>query len=196
VSAGLFRRRRFAGALLAAACLAPRLLQAQTPGNTPVIDGGPYVPTPLVVVEEMLKLAEVNRGDAVYDLGSGDGRMVIEAARIYGARAVGVERDAELVERSRSAALRAGVADRVQFIQDDLFNADLRAATVVTLYLLPQLLERLVPKLRAELPRGARIVSHDFPLESWPLEQTRLFEVEEKARSMGFGTTQLFLYRA
>jgi SAM-dependent methyltransferase len=181
--------RRAFGTLLAVNLFAPAALRAQTAP----IDGGPFVATPMLVVEEMLKLAEVGAKDVVYDLGSGDGRLVIEAAR-RGARGVGVEREARLVELSRAEAAKAGVADRVRFVQGDIFNTNLSEATVVTLYLLPVLLERLAPKLRAELPVGARVVSHDFPLD-WPAERMRTFEVEEKARNMGFGTTQLFLYR-
>ncbi len=190
---GIDRRRRLIGAVLAA-ILTPRLLSAQERAKAALLDGGPFVATPMVVVDEMLKLAEVGARDTVYDLGSGDGRLVIEAAR-RGARGVGVEREARLVELSRAEAAKAGVADRVRFVADDLFNIDLRQATVVTLYLLPVLLERLALKLSAELPAGARVVAHDFPL-AWKAESTRTFEVEEKAQSLGFGTTQLFLYRA
>ncbi len=159
-------------------------------------DGGPYVPTPQLVVERMLELAKVGPKDLVYDLGSGDGRLVIEAARRHGARGVGVERDADLVERSRAGAIKAGVADRVRFLRGDIFEVDLRQTTVVTLYLLPEMMLRLSPKFRAELPAGARIVSHDFPLTDWPQAAMLQFDSEEKEQNLGIGATQLFLYRA
>jgi SAM-dependent methyltransferase len=159
------------------------------------IDGGPYVPTPVGVVDQMLKLAQVRERDTVYDLGSGDGRLVIEAAQRYGARGIGVEREARLVELARANAKKAGVAGRVQFIQDDLFNVSLAEASVVTLYLLPRLLVLLDPKLRKELKAGTRVVSHDYPLERWPYERMLQFDDEEKFFNMGFGATALYLYR-
>ena len=143
----------------------------------------------------MLELAGVRADDTVYDLGSGDGRLVIEAARRYGARGVGVEREARLVELARERASKAGVAGRVAFTQDDLFNVRLGEASVVTLYLLPRLLVLLDPKLRAELKSGTRVVSHDYPLERWPYERLLQFEDEEKLYSMGLGQTALYLYR-
>ncbi len=188
--------RRKAAVAFLAALLAPRLVVAQTPPLFGPVDGGPYVPTPQLVVERMLDLAKVGPDDVVYDLGSGDGRLVIEAARLHGARGIGVERDGELVERSRAAALQARVADRVSFVRGDIFETDLRRASVVTLYLLPAMMLRLSPKLRSELPAGARIVSHDFPLEDWPLERMVQFDSEEKEQNLGTGATQLFLYRA
>jgi SAM-dependent methyltransferase len=115
----------------------------------------------------MLELAGVTASDVVYDLGSGDGRLVIAAARRFGARGVGVELDPALVHESRERALRAGVADRARFLWQDLFAADLREATVVTLYLGEAVNRRLVPKLLAELRPGARVVSHDFDLGDW-----------------------------
>ena len=135
------------------------------PGLTP--PSSPFVPTPEVVGEAMLDLAGVTPADVVYDLGSGDGRLVIAAARRFGARAVGVELDPALVHESRERALRAGVADRVRFLWQDLFATDLGEATVVTLYLGEAVNRRLVPKLLAELRPGARVVSHDFDLGDW-----------------------------
>ena len=143
----------------------------------------------------MLKLAQVRARDTVYDLGSGDGRLVIEAAARYGARGVGVEREARLVELARENAKKAGVAERVTFTQDDLFNVSLGEATVVTLYLLPRLLVLLEPKMRAELKAGTRVVSHDYPFERWPYERMLQFEDEEKFFNMGYGATALYLYR-
>lgn len=188
------RRRKLIGAILAAPFVLPPLGRAQGASSSDSIDGGPYVPTPDVVVGRMLELAGVRRDDVVVDLGSGDGRLVIEAARRYGARGVGVERDENLVLRARAAAQKAEVADRVSFTQGDIFEFDTRRATVVTLYLLPRLLVRLVPKLRAELAPGARVVSHDYPLDSWPAERTLEFDVPEKEAVLMSPRTQLFLY--
>lgn len=132
-----------------------------------------YVPTPQPVVEAMLELAGVKTGDVVYDLGSGDGRIVITAAKKYGARGVGVEIDPALVKTATEAAAVAGVSDRVRFVAGDMFSADVREATVVTLYLLQSLNERLRPKLVRELNPGARVVSHVFNMgPEWPPEQT------------------------
>jgi SAM-dependent methyltransferase len=125
-----------------------------------------WVPTPPVLVERMLDVARVTSADYVIDLGSGDGRIAIAAAR-RGARALGVEYDAELIEVSRRGALAGGVADRVTFVQGDLFEADLSQATVVTLFLLPDTLRRLSAKLRALAP-GTRIVTNRFEIEGWP----------------------------
>jgi SAM-dependent methyltransferase len=130
-----------------------------------------YLPTPHHVVEAMLDLARVAPGDVVYDLGSGDGRIPIAAARRYGVRAVGIELDARLVERARCNARAAGVAHLVEFSQQDLFDASLREATVVTLFLFPETNRRLQPKLAAELAPGARVVSHRFGLGGWPPER-------------------------
>ena len=132
----------------------------------------PYVQTPIEVVSEMLRLAGVNGNDVVYDLGSGDGRLVIAAARDFGARGVGIEIDPQLVAQSAESARRAGVGDRVRFSAGDLFEADLSDATVVTLYLSPELNLRLRPKLLRELRPGSRIVSHDFNMGDWPPSQT------------------------
>ena len=132
-----------------------------------------YIPTPQPVVEAMLKLADVKPTDVVYDLGSGDGRIVITAAKKYGARGVGIELDPDLVKQARQHAADSGVADRVRFVTQDLFTTDLRPATVVTLYLLQSLNERLRPKLVRELRPGARVVSHVFNMgPEWPAAET------------------------
>jgi len=130
-----------------------------------------FEPTPPQVVAEMLKIAEVNKNDVVYDLGSGDGRIVIAAAEIHGARGVGVEIDPDLVRQAQTSARNSGVSDRVKFIQEDLFAVDLSEATVITLYLLPHLNLKLRPKLLALKP-GTRIVSHDFNMGAWKPEKT------------------------
>jgi len=132
-----------------------------------------YIPTPQPVVEAMLQLADVKKTDVVYDLGSGDGRIVIAAAKTYGARGVGVELDPALVKEARQNAAAAGVSDKVRFVTQDLFTTDLRPATVVTLYLLQSINERLRPKLVRELRPGARVVSHVFNMgPEWPAAQT------------------------
>lgn len=141
-----------------------------------------YVPTPLATGHRMLTLAGVGPDDVVYDLGSGDGRLVILAASAYGARGVGIELDEDLVERSRRAAAEAGVSDRVRFVAGDLMTADLREATVVTLYLIPSTLERLRPRFLAQLPAGARIVSHSFSMGPWPPDVVESFTDEAGRR--------------
>ena len=132
-----------------------------------------YVPTPQPVVDAMLDAAEVKESDIVYDLGSGDGRIVITAARKYGARGVGIEIDPTLVKMATENAAAAGVSDRVRFVTQNLFSSDLHEATVVTLYLLQSINERLRPKLVRELKPGARVVSHVFNMgPEWPPEKT------------------------
>ena len=130
-----------------------------------------YLPTPPAVVEAMLQLAKVSAGDVVYDLGCGDGRIVIEAAKNRGARGVGIDIDPERIAEANANARAAGVASRVQFRQDDLFQTDFREATVVTLYLLPSLNVKLMPKLQRELKPGTRIVSHEFNMGDWKPDQ-------------------------
>ncbi|MFP2907678.1 SAM-dependent methyltransferase [Pyxidicoccus sp. 3LFB2] len=141
----------------------------------------PFVPTPEEAVTAMLKLAEVKPGDTVIDLGSGDGRIVISAVRDHGAaRAVGVDINPERITEANENARRAGVQDKVEFRQGDLFDADIGDATVVTLYLLPSVNERLKPKLLAELKPGTRIVSHAFDMGDWkPVK-----EVEDAGRTL------------
>lgn len=131
----------------------------------------PYVPTPNAVVERMLEIANVTGDDVLYDLGSGDGRIVITAAQKYGTRGTGIDINPELVEQSRENAREAGVADRVEFVQQDLFQTDLSNATVVTLYLLPDVNLKLRPKLLQELKPGTRIVSHSFDMGDWQPER-------------------------
>jgi SAM-dependent methyltransferase len=131
-----------------------------------------YLPTPHPVVEAMLLLAKVSGADIVYDLGSGDGRIPIAAARTYGARGVGIELDGRMVERARCNAREAGVERLVEFRQQDLFAADLGEATVVTLFLFPGMNLKLRPRLLKDLRPGTRIVSLRFGLGDWPPERT------------------------
>jgi SAM-dependent methyltransferase len=130
-----------------------------------------YVPTPHNVVAEMLRLANVTKDDVLYDLGSGDGRVVIAAAKRYGARGVGIDIDPVRIRESRENARKAGVAKRVKFLEQDLFETDVREATVVTLYLLPKLNLQLRPKLLHDLKPGTRVVSHDFDMDDWHPDQ-------------------------
>jgi cyclopropane fatty-acyl-phospholipid synthase-like methyltransferase len=133
-----------------------------------------YVPTPQSAVDAMLELARVTAADVVYDLGSGDGRIPITAAKKYGARGVGIEIDTFYLRDAIDNRARAGVADRVTFLNQDLFEADISPATVVTLFLLPRLNQQLIPKLKRELRTGARIVSHQFDMgDAWPPDETR-----------------------
>ena len=143
-------------------------LQAPVPRTPDVI----FVPTRESVADEMLKTAKVTSADVVYDLGSGDGRIVILAAQKYGARAVGIEISHRLVGIARQVAKEGEIEHRVSFELGDLFEADISPATVVTLYLSPTVNAKLEPKLRKELRPGTRIVSHQFPIGDWPAEQS------------------------
>ena len=127
----------------------------------------PYVPTPQLVVDAMLDLAGVTKADVVYDLGSGDGRIVITAAASYGARGVGIEHHPRLVERSRQQALEAGVDALATFRREDLFESDFREATVVTMYLTPRFMKKLSPYLLEQLEPGTRIVAHKYKIPGW-----------------------------
>ena len=139
------------------------------PARTPDV---PFAATPHVVVEAMLKLAGVTRDDVVYDLGSGDGRIVILAAQEQGARGVGIELEPSLVDRSREIAREGAVADKVAFVEGDLFTADISPASVVMLSLSAEVNARLEAKLRGELRPGTRIVSRQFRIGEWPPDQT------------------------
>jgi SAM-dependent methyltransferase len=143
-----------------------------------------YVPTPHEVVDDMLRLANVKTGDVLYDLGSGDGRIAIAAAKKYGIKAVGIDIDPERIREATENAKRAGVANLVQFRQEDLFKADFREATVVTLYLLPDLNVKLRPKLWNEMKPGTRVVSHQFDMGTWKPEK----KLESNGRSVYFWT--------
>jgi SAM-dependent methyltransferase len=139
----------------------------------------PFVVTPDNVTREMLKLADVKPSDHVIDLGSGDGRIVIVAAKHFGARGLGVEIVPELVEKSRDNARRAGVADRTEFRVQDLFATDLSQATVITMYLLPEVNLQLKPKLQ-KLKPGTRIVSHDWDMGDWKPDRTVTVDAPDK----------------
>jgi ubiquinone/menaquinone biosynthesis C-methylase UbiE len=164
-------RRRLLAALAAALVAMPACAQQAplAPARTPDV---PYVPTKQEVVEEMLRMAGVKPGDVVYDLGCGDGRIVVTAAQKFGARGVGIDIDPRRIAEANENARRAGVESRVRFAVGDLFEADIREATVVTLYLLPDVNLRLKPKLLRELKPGTRVVSHDFSMgDDWKPEK-------------------------
>ncbi len=132
----------------------------------------PYVPTPQSVVDAMLELAAVSKNDVVYDLGCGDGRIVITAAKKFGARGIGVDIDPERIKEANANAQQAGVSDRVKFVEQDLFQTDFKEASVVTLYLLPDINLRLRPKLLSELKPRTRVVSHAFDMGDWKPDKT------------------------
>jgi len=154
-------------ALLLAAAVAA---SAQTP-STPKEPDVPYVPTHEKIVAEMLKVAKVKKTDVLYDLGSGDGRIVITAAKKFGTRGTGIELLPQLVREARDNAEKAGVSELAKFVEGDIFEANIADATVVTLYLLPAVNMRLRPKL-LELRPGTRIVSHNYDLGDWKPEKT------------------------
>ena len=156
--------------------------QAKAAPRTPDVI---YVPTPPEVVEEMLKLADVKKGDVLYDLGSGDGRIAVAAAKKYGIRAVGIDIDPQRIREANENAKKAGVEDLVKFRNEDLFKADFREATVVTLYLLPDLNVKLRPRLWNELKPGTRIVSHDGGIADWPADETLEMRTPEKPVGVG-----------
>jgi predicted O-methyltransferase YrrM len=137
----------------------------------------PYVPTHESLVDEMLSMAKVSGKDVLYDLGSGDGRIVITAARKFGTRGVGYDLDPERVSEARENAKKAGVTDKVRFEQQDIFTAKISDATVITMYLLPDVNLRLRPKLLSELKPGTRIVSHNYDLGDWQPVQRKEMDV-------------------
>lgn len=161
-------------AVAVAAQIAPPAVTARQPPESLA----PYVPTPYDVVNRMLELAEVTRDDVVYDLGCGDGRIVITAAERFGARGVGIDYDPERIAEANANAARRGVQDLVTFIQQDAMQADVSEATVVTLYLLSSSNRRLRPILTRQLRPGARIVSHAFRMGDWRPDVTHEFEDE------------------
>ena len=144
----------------------------------------PYVPTDDRVVAEMLAVANVGKDDLLYDLGSGDGRIVITAAKKFGTRGVGVDIDPERVKEANENAAKAGVTDRVRFVQQDLFQTDFREATVVTLYLLPSVNMRLRPKLLSDLKPGTRVVSHNYDMGDWTPLKTIVVTLPEDTHTV------------
>ncbi len=180
--------------LAGALAVAPEVAR---PGVSPALAQGfkdvpvlaPFLATPQSVVEEMLRMAGVGKDDLVYDLGSGDGRIVITAARRYGARAVGFEIEEKLVQESRERARQEGVADLVEFRLQDVMTVDLSPATVVTIYLTQEANLKLRPKLATELRRSARVVSHNYHMGDWVADEVR------RVRSEGGHRHTLYLWR-
>ncbi|MEW6690053.1 MAG: class I SAM-dependent methyltransferase [Pseudomonadota bacterium] len=153
----------------------------------------PFVVSPDEVVDRMLRLAEPRRGERLIDLGSGDGRIVIEAARRYGARGLGVDLDRRLVELASENAKQAGVEALARFEVRDLFETDLRGASVVTMYLLPEVNRKLLPRLLEQLQPGARVVSHDYDMGPWPYDE--MIEVTLADKFVGpLGRSRIFLW--
>lgn len=162
-------RKRFMRTGLAA-IIAVFALQAQD-DNLDV----PYVPSPQEIVTAMLKLADVKAGDFVIDLGCGDGRIVVTAAKDFGARGMGYDIDPERIREANENAAKAGVTGRVKFVEKNLFDAGIQQASVVTLYLLPGVNQKLKPRLLAELKPGTRVVSHSFDMGDWkPVRQVEV----------------------
>ncbi|MBC7781279.1 MAG: methyltransferase domain-containing protein [Proteobacteria bacterium] len=190
MSASRLRRRSFiagvAGSVIVS--MRPGLLRAQD--DKPF---SPYITSPEVTVLRMLTLARVGAQDHVIDLGSGDGRIPITAATKFGASGAGVDLDARLVELSNRNARQAGVAERVRFERADVFVTDVRKATVVTLYLLPPIVQGLRAGLLRQLRPGSRIVSHDFPFEGWQADASETFFAPEKNNGRG-GDSTVYLY--
>ncbi len=162
--------------------------------DKPPVNAGPYVPSPTSVVADMLTLAEVGPKDFVIDLGSGDGRIVLTAAKVFGARGFGVDINEKLVKEANEAARIQGLGDRASFTIQDLFKADIRKATVLTMYLLPNTVNMLKDKLLTELNPGTRILSHDYPLSGWIPEKYVQMDLEDKVAISGVTTTLIYLY--
>ena len=178
--------------LIAAAALA--LPGAVRGADKAPVNAGPYVPSPTSVVADMLNLAEVGPRDFVIDLGSGDGRIVLTAAKVFGARGFGVDINEKLVKEANEAAKLQGIADRASFTIQDLFKTDVSKATVLTMYLLPNTVNMLKDKLLAELNPGTRILSHDYPLSGWIPEKYVQMDLEDKVQISGVTTTLIYLY--
>ena len=156
--------------------------------------GVPYVPTPQAVVDQMLRFGRIGANDFVMDLGSGDGVIVLTAARQMKARGMGIEIDPELVKRSNDSAKQFGIEDRATFQAQDVFKADLSRATVVTLYLLPGMMMNLRDKIYRELRPGARVVSHDYHFGDWEADDRITFDVPEKELINGVPSATLYLW--
>ena len=177
---------RFSAAL--ASALAAAVVQANEVESRP-----PFITTPLEVVERMLEMAATRPQDVVIDLGSGDGRIVIAAAQKFGARGLGIELDAALVQKSREHARAANVAERASFVQGDVLVADISPATVVTVYLLPGLMGKLQSRFINELAPGTRIVSHEFTMAGWLPDRTETVRLKAPHRGQG-NQSRLYLW--
>lgn len=185
-----FVRRFFLAALIGALCAGSAQAQVKEIERT----GGPYVPTPQVVVDQMLRFGRVGANDFVMDLGSGDGVIVLTATRQLKASGMGIEIDPELVRLSNATAKKFGIGDRAAFQAQDVFKADLSRATVVTLYLLPAMMMNLRDKIYNELRPGARVVSHDYHFGDWEADDRITFDVPEKELINGVPSATLYLW--
>ena len=174
------------------ALLAAALTLSAPSAQDKAVDAGPYVPSPDSAVSAMLREARVGPDDYLIDLGSGDGKIVRTAAKVFGARGMGVEIQDHLVTLSNELAAKEGTAERVKFVRQDLFKTDLSPATVVTMYLLPHTVNQLQDKLLAELRPGARVVSHDYGLAGWIAHKT--FEMEDPAKVAISGVARTVIY--
>jgi protein-L-isoaspartate O-methyltransferase len=152
----------------------------------------PFVPSPSPVVEYMLKLAGLKAGEVLFDMGAGDGRTVITAAKVFGARGVGIELREDLAKKAMNSIHESGLDDRVTIVNDDMFNVNLSAADVVYLYLTTSANERLKPKLERDLKAGARVVSHDYEVVGWRPEKIETFCENPP---LGYPTHTIYLYR-
>lgn len=184
--------KRVMGAALWLALVVPLHLLAEERGVGDVV----YVPTPQVVVDEMLRMAKLTSADFVIDLGSGDGRMVRTAAKQFGARGFGVDLSDDLLRESNALAITDGVADRARFVKENLFETDLSKATVLTTYLLPEMNQKLRPKILSLKP-GTRVVAHDYPMGDWtPDEQKELIVPEKTVGNAGRSFVYLWIVPA
>lgn len=181
---------RYFFSMLVPALLCALPLAAQPASEQKTQKLAPYYPTPEVVVERMLQLGEVKKGEKVFDLGSGDGRIVIIAAEKFGAEAVGVEFDKDLFQQSSDRIKRLGLADKARIIHGDLLAQDYSSADVITVYLLPVSNEKVRPMLEKQLKKGARIVAHDFEMAGWTPVKTLSIDDDGEGRSH-----TLYLYR-
>ncbi len=152
----------------------------------------PFVPSPTTVVEYMLKLADLKAGEVLFDMGSGDGRTVIMAAKTFGARGVGIELREDLAKKAMGNIHECGLDDRVTIMNDDMFNVNLTSADVVYLYLTTSANEKIKPKLESDLKKGARVVSHDYEIIGWRPEQVQNFCENPK---LGYPSHTIYLYR-
>ena len=175
--------------------LAGSLLAALAPAvSAQELSKLPYVPTPQVVVDEMLKLAGVTADDFVIDLGSGDGRIVITAAKRFKAKGLGVDIDGKLVALSNRNARAEQVEDRVEFAERDMFKTEISKASVLTLYVLPDFMQKLRSKVLAELKPGTRVVAHDYPIDEWHPDRFVTLTVPEKMEANGTDKAYLYLW--
>ncbi len=179
---------------LARAAVACLILGLAIRAQAQDVDAGPYVPTPQYIVDRMLQMANVAASDYVIDLGSGDGRIVITAAKQFGARGMGVDISEKLVDLATTNSHKEQVSDKVRFVRQDAFKTEIAAASVLTLYLLPRFVLDLRPKMLAELKPGARIVSHDYSLGDWDSDNSVTFDSPEKEVINGASHTSLFFY--